>query len=147
MDINKKIKAAQSREIDSKSDSKAKRPGKSERRKFQRYELACPVALYFDALAAPEAQARSRTDNISDGGCYVTVAQTADMEYGSVVRLDLKVPRQTPNTYLLEPFHTDAYIVRIDPGKDVKTNISTGKETTERGLALKFTHPLELSLE
>ena len=147
MDINRKIKAAQTGKTDAKSDSKAKRPGKTERRKFQRYELACPVALSFDAQAAPEAQARSRTDNISDGGCYVTVTQTTDIKCGSVVRLDLKVPRQTPNTYLLESFHTDACIVRADPGNDLKTRISTRKETTERGLALKFSHPLELSLE
>ena len=147
MDINQKIKAARSQANQTAQTIPAKRLVKTERRKFRRFEQACPVALYLDNVKNHSARACSRTDNISNGGCYVTVIQTADIEPNSLIRLDLKIPRQTPNTYMLEPFQTDAFVVRVEPVGNVKSSVSTSKKTKELGLALKFTNPLELSLE
>ena len=147
MDIRQKIKAAQSKVNQASQTVPAKRMGKTERRKFQRFELACPVVLYRDAGKTQSAWVRSRSDNISNGGCFVTVMQTADIEPNSLIRLDLKIPRQTPNTYMLEPHQIDAYIVRVEPGRDTISSVSANEKLTELGLALKFAEPLELSLE
>ena len=108
-----------------------------ERRRHARYALGCPVGLFLPTTGYwRNPIARSRTDNISNGGCYLTLEKNPDLPADQVLRLTLNVPRQTPNTYMLEPVRTAARIVRIETS-----------HPSEIGLALQFEESVELQLD
>jgi len=157
MDISKKIQAHKNALNQSTLSSGSHRELKTEQRKFPRTELSCPVEVLSDTAPDGNALAQSRTDNISNGGCYITLATSslatssratsATFSPGSMVKLNLKIPRQTPNTYLLESHQRQARIVRIEPARPGKSGKSNIQENTEIGLALEFSDPCELSLD
>jgi hypothetical protein len=97
--------------------------------------------------------ARARTDNISDGGCYVTLDNTAESKWvwtpqqtdESPLMVELKIPRRTANTYLLEPVRSPGRIVRIE--KPPLHQLPAVARNEELGLALQFKKPLALQLE
>ena len=147
MDIGKKIQAHKLSLQPGALSSRSHRELKTEQRKFPRTELSCPVELISDAAPNGSVPAQSRTDNISNGGCYLTLASSSTLTTGNMVKLNLKIPRQTPNTYLLEPLKIQARVVRIEPARQDKSCKSTIEEDNEIGLALEFSDPCRLSLD
>jgi hypothetical protein len=107
---------------------------KRERRKHKRHELECPVRL---GRPGGKPAGKSRTINVSDGGTLLPAPEGFDPAVGQRVTVHISIPRQTPNTFMLEEFQTPASVVRADPPK--------------RGgppqVALKFDSPLDLGLE
>lgn len=98
--------------------------------------LSCPVVLQ---NLAGNAIARSRTHNLSNGGCYITLASNELPTDASQIELELKVPRHTPNTYMLESFQTPGRVVRLEKIDPV--------EIERLGVAIQFAGPLTLQLE
>ena len=108
-----------------------------DRRRFPRFNLGCPVGLFTPAVGRWRKElAHSRTDNISNGGCYLTLAEKPGFQPHQTLQLELNLPRRTPNTYMLEPVRTSVRILRIDDS-----------HPTETSLALQFENPLDLQLE
>jgi c-di-GMP-binding flagellar brake protein YcgR len=108
-----------------------------DRRRFPRFSLSCPVGLFTPAVGRWRKElAHSRTDNISNGGCYVTIAENPAFQPRQTLQLELNVPRRTVNTYMFEPVRTSVRIVRIEES-----------HRSETSLALQFENPLDLQLE
>ena len=108
-----------------------------DRRRFPRFSLSCPVGLFTPAIGRWRKElAHSRTDNISSGGCYLTLSEKPGFQPKQSLQLELNVPRRTPNTYMLEPVRTSARIIRIETAQPAET-----------GLALEYEKPLDLQLE
>lgn len=147
MDISKKI---QDHKLSLKQDalsSESHHDLKTEQRKFPRTELSCPVEIVSHAAPNRSAPAQSRTDNISNGGCYLTLSSSSSLAPGDLVNLNLKIPRQTPNTYLLEPLKIQARVVRIEPARQGSSHQKALEQAHEMGLALEFSDPRRLSLD
>ena len=82
-----------------------------------------------------------RTRDVSDGGCYVVVPAEAEVlgaEEWPTVELQLRIPRTTPNTYMLESVTTAAQLRRRE---------KLGESKRASGLAFEFVRPLDLQLE
>ena len=120
---------------------------KTERRKFPRTELSCPVEVVLGVAPQGSVPVHSRTDNISNGGCHLTLVSPPSLSPGDMVNLNLKIPRQTPNTYLLESLRKQARIVRIEPAGPETSDKTAREEGREIDLALEFCDPGELSLD
>lgn len=114
----------------------ARAPQGAERRAHRRWPLNCPVALLDDQ---GELIARSRTDNLSDGGAYVVLPVEALPRAAGqqALRVQISVPRTTTNTYMLEDFQARATVVRTEPLVNAD----------QAGLALAFQAPLSLDLD
>ena len=106
----------------------------TERRHHERHDLACPVEIHD---SEGRLLARTRTVNISDGGALLSVPVDQAGSLDGQVSLDLRVPRTTPNTYMLEKFSTRARILRNQPIV----------EKGFAGLALQFFEPVKLELK
>ena len=89
-------------------------------------------------MSAEGAEAtRGRVRNISDGGVLVALPQRPLPACGSQVDVNLRVPRATANTYMLEEFTCRAQVVRHQ-----------GREGSPAAMvALAFTQPVKLALE
>jgi hypothetical protein len=107
---------------------------KHERRKHKRHRLDCPVRL---DRPGGKPGGKSRTINVSDGGTLLPAPEGFDPAVGQRVTVHFSVPRQTPNTFLLEQFEAPASIVRAE----------TPKRGARGQVALKFDSPLDLGLE
>ena len=108
-----------------------------DRRRFPRFSLSCPVGLFTPAVGRWRKElAHSRTDNISNGGCYLTLAEKPGFQPNQSLQLELNLTRRTPNTYMLEPVRTSARIIRIEDA-----------HPSETSLALQFAQPLDFQLE
>ena len=107
---------------------------KHERRKHKRHKLECAVRL---GRPSGKPGGKSRTINVSDGGTLMPAPEGFDPAIGQRVTVRISVPRQTPNTFLLEEFETPASVVRTEPPKRGAT----------QQVALKFDSPLDLGLE
>ncbi|MBN1846840.1 MAG: PilZ domain-containing protein [Sedimentisphaerales bacterium] len=108
-----------------------------ERRQFCRYCQQYTSALSISqGPEASEVSVCSQTDNISNGGCYLVVPQADSFVVHRQVELELRIPRQTLNTYMLETVCAPADILRVEP-----------KEENQLGLALQFNDPLDLQLD
>jgi hypothetical protein len=103
----------------------------SERRRHTRYRVPCPVRL----SSGPAGEAAGKTANVSDGGLLVALPRQALPACGSLVDVLLRVPRSTPNTYMLEEFTSRARVVRHE---------TSGSRASA---ALQFLHPLDLAVE
>ena len=103
-----------------------------ERRAHRRFKLHCPTIV---KDKAGREIARTRTADISDGGALLQPNGHA-LEPGQAVRLDLRLPRQTPNTFMYEDFSSAARVVRCQAG-------AGGSGT---GVALAFLRPQKLEL-
>lgn len=106
-----------------------------ERRRYQRWTLACPITVYADD---GEVFATGKTVNVSDGGALLVINQSA--QTGSTVPLSVnvqfKLPRTTANTCMFEPVATSARVVRSEP-------LDSGLFS----IALEFLGPIELELD
>ncbi len=107
-------------------------PGR-ERRSHRRYELTCPVVVV-DA----DGQELFHTDtvDVSDGGLRLRPVEKV-LPPGQTVHVNLRVPRQTPNSFMYEEFFSQASVVRCQ----------YVAEGTKSSMALRFTRPLKLELE
>ena len=122
-----------------------------DRRQHARSRISCAIVIY--GPTGRRELARTRTENVSDGGCYVIIEKSAPHEWIWVPRrcdespliMELKVPRQTANTYMLEPVRSAGRIVRIE--RPPLKRQSTTARGADLGLALQFKNPLELQLE
>ena len=103
----------------------------SERRRHKRYRVPCPVRL----SGGPAGEAAGKTANVSDGGLLVALPRRTLPACGSLVDVLLRVPRSTPNTYMLEEFTSRARVVRHE---------TSGSRASA---ALQFLRPLELAVE
>jgi len=122
----------------------------AERRRHVRYGLACPITIHEREAAAGAGRAAvlgaSRTENISDGGCYVVLAGNRALrrmarkggERGLAVQVALKIPRQTRSTYMLEAVQTTARVVRTELGQAAADELAVG---------LQFEPALDLQLD
>ena len=106
----------------------------SERRQHKRLELSCPLRIIG---SDGEVLAETRTVNICDGGVFLSAPIEALPVCGTEVKLDLSVPRATPNTYMLEKLSCKARILRHQPLLDNRL----------AGMALQFVPPLQLAIE
>ena len=111
-------------------------PRTAERRLSPRFKNACPVVLHNNQA---QELAHTRTTDISNCGCRLLVRPGASLTVGGKIELELRIPRYTQNTYMLESFSTNATVVRkqkmpADPAGDFD-------------IALQFAAPLELQLE
>ena len=107
-----------------------------ERRAFPRVPLSCPATLF---TTGGNLVASSRTENISNGGCYLIVSSSAPLTPGQELQLHLKLPRQTRNTYMLESRQAPARVVRLGQPEKITAQ--------EFALALQFPEPQELQLD
>ncbi len=105
-----------------------------ERRKHKRFDLACPVVIY-DSQG--QELLRTRTINVSDGGALLAASGAQAIPVGEIVQVALHVPRQTPNTRMLEDFFSAASVVRHQDLPDEE----------QVGIALMFDRPLLLKLD
>jgi hypothetical protein len=105
-----------------------------ERRRHKRFVVRCPITL---STQDGEVLCRTRTGNISDGGTYLALPPEVLPSVGTWLSLRLSVPRDTPNTYMLEEFAGPALIVRHQP--------ADGNQ--QIGVGLKFIRPMDLMLE
>jgi len=107
---------------------------KRERRAHKRYPISCPIVV---ADQQGNELFQSKTINISDGGALFPVPIERTIPLGKSIRLDIRIPRSTPNTFMYEEITSDAQIVRHQPMVDV----------SQAAAAVKFSKPLNLSLE
>lgn len=107
-----------------------------ERRKYKRRGLTCPITVH-DAKG--RAMLRSRADNVSDGGVYLTlaVADLAKLGKAGLLGVRLSVPRSTNNTFMFEEFQSHAKVVRTEPLVNAD----------RAGMALQLTKPWHLDLD
>ena len=103
----------------------------NERRAHKRLELACPVVV---TDGAGNELVRARTLNVSDGGSLLAPASKG-AKPGQAVRVELRLPRSTENTFMYEQFRAGARVVR--------------RQGAEGGqaVAVAFDRPLALELE
>jgi hypothetical protein len=107
---------------------------KRERRKHKRHKLECPVRLH---RPDDKPAGKSRTIDVSDSGALLPAPEGFDPVLGQRVTVHISVPRQTPNTFLLEEFEAPASVVRAErPQGGAPPQV-----------ALKFDSPLDLGLE
>ena len=111
-------------------------PPTRERRFSPRFKNACPVVLH---NCRAQELARSRTTDISNCGCRMMVRPGASLAVGRKLDLELKIPRHTQNTYMLESLSTNATVVRAQE--------LPADPAGEFDIALQFAAPLELQLE
>ena len=104
-----------------------------ERRRCRRYNMACAATLYGDQQGEA---ARARTDNISNTGCLITTAANEHVKCDQELRVNVMIPRQTRNTFMLELRAMKARVVRLETCPD-----------SEMTLALQFGAIQELELE
>jgi c-di-GMP-binding flagellar brake protein YcgR len=103
----------------------------SERRKHKRHKLEFPVVLQD---AGGKHTLRAKAVNISDGGALVKPTAPANGLDGDV-SVNLRIPRQTPNTFMFEDFFVNARVVRNHP------------HANGEAIAIQFVKPLLLDLE
>ena len=105
----------------------------TERRRHRRFDVACPTVL-----SGPQSgDAKGTSVNVSDGGMLLAMPASTLPETGEEVELQFRVPRRTPNTYLLEAFTCRARVVhhRGTPG------------SPDPAVGLQFHDPLDLQIE
>ncbi len=107
---------------------------RQERRKHRRAKLPCPLIL---RDRDGNVLAKTRAENISDGGVFLTMPIDSLPRFGNELNLSFSVPRSTPNTYMLEEFKCRGKVVRQQPLTD----------TDRAGMGLQFNKPLPLMLE
>ena len=107
---------------------------KEERRRYERYDVVCPATL-LKGVGVEEVS--SQTDNLSDMGCLVRAATGSKVKARQRLELGLMIPRQTANSYMLEPHKIKACVVRVEG--------EAGDE--ERVLALEFDKPQGFQLD
>ena len=104
-----------------------------ERRASIRFDLTCLVVI---TDSAGKELLRTKTLNLSDGGVLLTAPTNQTIPLGQYVHVDVRLPRSTPNTFMLEEISSDAGILRHQPMRD-NSSVAT---------ALTFTKPLKLGL-
>ena len=80
---------------------------------------------------------KGQTENISDGGVFVTVPIASLPGFGAELDVSLSIPRSTPNTYMLENICCKGRVLRHAPLV----------ETDRVGVVLEFSRPQPLMLE
>ncbi len=105
----------------------------SERRRYRRHELTCPVTIH---NPGGEVLFQAKTANISDGGIFVAAPIESLQKLGKKINLSLRLPRSTPNTFIFEDFACHASIVRHEPLTD----------DAQAGIAMAFAKPLDLQI-
>ncbi|MDY7009525.1 MAG: PilZ domain-containing protein [Planctomycetota bacterium] len=105
-----------------------------ERRACKRFDLTCPIVV---TDSEGNELLKTKTLNISDGGALLTAPIGQTIPLRQRVRVDMRLPRSTENTFMYEDISTEAGILRHQPMKDYD-NLAT---------ALTFTNPLKLQLE
>jgi hypothetical protein len=103
----------------------------ADRRAHRRYELACPAQLF---NTDGETLGGGKTRNLSDGGLLVPL--DAPVEPGTSVSLCFSLPRQTPNSYLLEHVAGEGRVVRVEPDQSARC-----------AAAIAFDAPMDLKIE
>jgi len=108
---------------------------KDERRKHERYDVPCPITISGEGGLV----VTGKTWNVSDGGIFLPGPLQTLPACGAEIEVRFSVPRSTPNSYMLEEFHTPARVLRHQPaGKSKDDNI---------GVAMVFLKPLDLKIE
>jgi c-di-GMP-binding flagellar brake protein YcgR len=110
----------------------------AERRRHKRHRVSCPVSLVASAKGkGSEETVRTRTVDVSDGGAMLAVPIKVVPRLSERVRVVLNVPRQTPNTRMVEEVSCEARVVRHQPMEDNEVV----------GVALQFQQVQALGLE
>ncbi len=106
--------------------------GRKERRAHKRFAVPCHAVV---TDPAGRELLRAQTANISDGGALLSAPRGELIPVGRSVRLVMRLPRSTENTYMLEEVSSPASVVRHD------------RAATGEALAVRFLRPLSLGLE
>ena len=106
-----------------------------ERRKHRRFAINAAASVNLDSVLAVSGVLA----NISDGGVFFSEALPKELAHGQKVTLSFKLPRSTPNTFMLEEVSTEARVVRGEPTK--------GGSSRPVGFAMQFVRPLDLKIE
>ena len=110
----------------------------AERRRHKRYRVPCPASLLRAGKGSQKEEAvQARAVDLSDGGAMLAVPIKAVPHVSEKVRVVLNVPRETPNTRMLEEFSCEARIVRHQMLVD----------NSYAGVALQFVSTQPLALE
>ena len=107
---------------------------REERRRYKRFDLPCPIDV---CDGEGNVLTSTRAANVSDGGVFLPVPVQAAPPLGSKLQINFRVPRSTPNTYMLEEFSSSARVARHQPLVD----------NSAAGVALQFARPIRLQLE
>ena len=105
----------------------------SERRRYRRFALQCPVNLYNDH---GHLLARTRSEDLSDGGLFLALKLSQLPHLDSELGVSLAVPRDSDNSQALEHVDCRARVVRHQPMKDPML----------AGVGLEFVSPQELMI-
>ncbi len=109
-------------------------PSGSERRKYKRQPLSCPVKVHDDK---GQVLTTCRTLNISNGGMFVPLPMKGLPSIHSRIKLKFSVPRETANAMIYEEFSCQASVVRQEPLKDDRYV----------GIALAFSRTVQLAVD
>jgi c-di-GMP-binding flagellar brake protein YcgR len=104
-----------------------------ERRRYARFGVDAAVSLFEDQRELLS----GRSLNISDGGALLAAPARPAPRVGQTVQVSLRLPRSTPNSFLLEDVACPAKIVR-------QQRYGSNGQTA---LALQFDQPLDLGLD
>ena len=109
-----------------------------ERRRHKRHRIPCPVRLLRSSKDKANGEVvRGKTLDVSDGGAMLAVPIKAVPHLSERVRVVLSVPRETPNTRMVEEVSCEARVVRHQPLEDNEVV----------GVALQFQPAQTLGLE
>ena len=114
-------------------DSRMAREG-SNRRRHKRTALNCPVTV---CDRGGQALAGGDSLNISDGGMLLSIRVEDLPALRTAVNVAFSVPRETPNTFMLEDFASPATVIRHGALVD----------EARAAVALRFGRPVSLALE
>ena len=106
-----------------------------ERRRHKRFATNAAASVNLDNVLAVSGVLA----NISDGGAFFSVAMPKELAHGQKVTLSFKLPRSTPNTFMLEEVSTESLVVRKE--------LTKGGNGRPGGFAMQFIHPLYLKIE
>jgi hypothetical protein len=86
----------------------------AERRHAPRFPLTCPVWFIDDDGATV---VRSRTENVSATGAFVTLPDHFVLPVGRRIALRMALPHEAENTFVLTSYDGAATVVRSEPAE------------------------------
>jgi len=105
----------------------------TERRRYPRFELACPVEL---RDSTGQVLAQTETANVSHGGFLASLPSQAGITLEDVLSIDLLVPPDAAGAGQPRPYACQGKVVRVQDLDDPEAKV----------VAVEFLQPLDLGL-
>jgi c-di-GMP-binding flagellar brake protein YcgR len=107
-----------------------------ERRRHKRHRVSCLAKMLRESKDKSEA-VKTRSIDLSDGGAMLAIPIKVVPRISEKIRVVLSVPRETPNTRMVEDFSCEARVIRHQPLRDNEVV----------GVAVQFQPTVRLGLE